>query len=213
MKVLIAGASGLVGQYLLQALLKDARVSQVVSVSRRSLGRTDAKLREIVLDFSLIENTDLPVSDCAYCCLGTTIKVAGSKEAFYKVDHDYVLKFASAAKAAGAKTFVIVSATGADPKSRVFYNRVKGQTESDLARLGFESLIVLQPSLLLGERKESRPFEQLFVKLSPALRIFLQPFKMVLPIEASRVAEVMLKESFLPAKGLKRVSNARMHAK
>jgi uncharacterized protein YbjT (DUF2867 family) len=187
---LVAGASGLVGGLLLDALLEDPLYREVCSLGRRPLPRQHPKLVQRTVDFARLEGEALPASDEAFCCLGTTIKKAGSQEAFRAVDHDAVLAFAKAARQAGAKRFLVVTALGADPRSRVFYNRVKGEVEQALQGVGFESLVILRPSLLLGERAESRPGEHVAIVLSKALGPLLRPFG-GRPIEARTVARAM----------------------
>jgi uncharacterized protein YbjT (DUF2867 family) len=151
-----------------------------------------AKLIERVVDFERLvaafagENSGEPV-DAAICCLGTTIKVAGSKERFRRVDHDYVLAFARAAKMAGARTFAVVTAMGSDPESAFFYNRVKGEVEEDLASLAFESLVIARPSLLIGERAEARLGERL---MTPISRFLPARYR---GIEAERVARALVR--------------------
>jgi uncharacterized protein YbjT (DUF2867 family) len=188
---LVAGASGLVGGHLLDALLGSPLYREVCSIGRRSLPQQHPKLLQRTVDFSRLESEALPPSDDAFCCLGTTIKKAGSQEAFRAVDHDAVLAFAKAARKAGTRRFLVVSALGADPRSRIFYNRVKGEIEEDLKGVGFESLIILRPSLLLGDRAESRPGEHAAIVVSKLLGPLLRPFS-GRPIEARTVARAML---------------------
>ncbi|HSP78452.1 MAG TPA: NAD(P)H-binding protein [Myxococcaceae bacterium] len=187
---LVTGASGLVGGHLLDALLEDPLYQQVHSLGRRALPREHAKLEQRTVDFARLEDESLPAAEDAFCCLGTTLKKAGSQEAFRAVDHDAVLAFARAARRAGARRFLVVTALGADPHSRIFYNRVKGEVEEALQGLGFESLVLLRPSLLLGERAESRPGERAAIVLSRALGPLLRPFG-GRPIEARTVARAM----------------------
>jgi uncharacterized protein YbjT (DUF2867 family) len=188
---LVAGASGLVGGLLLDALLESPLYREVCSLGRRPLPKQHPQLTQRTVDFARLEGEALPPADDAFCCLGTTIKKAGSQEAFRAVDHDAVLAFAKAARKAGARRFLLVTALGANPRSRVFYNRVKGETEEDLKALGFESLIILRPSLLLGERAESRPGERVAVVVTQVLGPLLRPFS-GRPIEARTVARAML---------------------
>lgn len=195
MRALISGSSGLVGGELLERLMKSASIERVVSVGRRpvSVGDGDpaSKLTQMNVDFANLP--ELPPTDVAFCCLGTTIKKAGSQAAFRAVDHDAVIAFARAAKKAGAKKFVLVSALGANAKSPIFYNRVKGEVERDLTGVGFDSLIILRPSLLLGERKESRAAEKVFVRLAPLVTpLLIGPLTNYRPIEGARVASAML---------------------
>ncbi len=188
---LVAGASGLVGGLLLDALLESPLYREVCSLGRRPLPRQHPKLTQRTVDFTRLDSEALPPADDAFCCLGTTIKKAGSQEAFRAVDHDAVLAFAQAARKAGARRFLLVSALGADPRSRIFYNRVKGETEKDLEAVSFESLIILRPSLLLGDRAESRPGEHAAIVVSKVFGPLLRPFS-GRPIEARTVARAML---------------------
>lgn len=148
--VILAGATGLVGRELLQGLLADAGVATVHALVRRPLADTHPKLAVHVVDFSALP--PLPSADEVFLALGTTIKVAGSQAAFRAVDFDANLAVARAARAAGARRAGLVSAMGADPRSSVFYNRVKGELEAVLPALGFEGLVIARPSLLVGER-------------------------------------------------------------
>jgi uncharacterized protein YbjT (DUF2867 family) len=172
--VLLAGASGLTGERTLDALLEAPDVSRVVAVSRRPLGRENSRLANRIVKFESIEAQLKGVScDAALCCLGTTRRHAGSKEAFREVDVDTVLSFARAAKAANARRFVVISSVGADPASRNFYLRTKGEMEEELESVEFESLDILQPSLLLGWRAEMRPLELLAMGLMPLVNPLL----------------------------------------
>ncbi|WP_375771571.1 oxidoreductase [Archangium gephyra] len=187
---LVAGASGLVGGFLLDALLEAPQYREVHSLGRRPLPRQHPKLVQHTVDFARLGGEALPPAQEAFCCLGTTIKKAGSQEAFRAVDHDAVLAFASASKKAGVQRFLVVTALGSDASSRVFYNRVKGETEEALKAMGFESLVILQPSLLLGERAESRPGERVAIIASRVLAPLLRPLASR-PIEARTVARAM----------------------
>jgi uncharacterized protein YbjT (DUF2867 family) len=131
----------------------------------------------------------LPSADVAFCCLGTTIKVAGSESAFYKVDHDYIINFAHACKKAGTKTFIVIGALGSDSRSKIFYNKVKGQTEEDLINLNFLNLFILRPSLLIGKRNENRIGENIAQHISVFLRpLMIGPLKKLRPVDAFLVA-------------------------
>lgn len=149
--VLIAGATGLVGRELLAGLLADASVAQVLSLGRRRANVEHSKLTQQVVDFAALPA--LPAVDEVYLALGTTIKVAGSQQAFRAVDFDANLAVARAARAAGASRAGLVSAMGASAASAVFYSRVKGELEDALAGLGFEGLVIARPSLLVGDRE------------------------------------------------------------
>jgi uncharacterized protein YbjT (DUF2867 family) len=194
---LLYGASGLVGGELLRGLLASTDYVSVCAPGRRPLPVTNQKLTSPVVDLGVPAQLEaisaLPGLD-VFCCLGTTIKKAGSQEAFRKVDHDYPLAAARAAQAAGARRFIVCTAVGADAKSTVFYNRVKGELEDALRALRFPGgLKVLHPSLLLGERGESRPGERVAIALLGGLRgVFGGPLAKWKPIEAREVAQAML---------------------
>lgn len=148
--VILAGATGLVGQSILQGLLADDTVGHVHSLGRRPPPVTHAKLTAHVVDFANLPS--LPHADEAYLALGTTIKVAGSQQAFLAVDYDANLAVARAALAAGVTRVGLVSAMGADAGSSVFYNRVKGELEQALQRMPFDGIVIARPSLLVGNR-------------------------------------------------------------
>jgi uncharacterized protein YbjT (DUF2867 family) len=207
---LVAGATGLVGGHLLDALLESAAYAEVLSLGRRPLPRQHPKLSQRTVDFARLEGEALPRVDDAFCCLGTTIKKAGSQEAFRAVDHDAVLAFARAAKRAGASRFLVVTAMGADASSRFFYNRVKGEVEAHLGEVGFASLVVARPSLLLGERADRRAGEGAAILLSRALRPLLRPLP-GRPIEAATVARALLALAQASPAGTRLVSNGELH--
>lgn len=149
--VLLAGATGLVGGQMLQALLADPTVAQVHALTRRPLNQSHPRLQTHQVDFTRLPA--LPPLDEAYLALGTTIKVAGSQAAFRAVDFDANLAVAQAAVAAGARRIGLVSAAGASAQSSVFYNRVKGELEDALKTLDLRALVLAQPSLLLDQRE------------------------------------------------------------
>jgi uncharacterized protein YbjT (DUF2867 family) len=189
MNCLIAGGSGLVGQHLLNFLLSDPKVTSITAIARTNLKYSHSKLQTLISSFDILDSILLPQSNIAFCCLGTTIKIAGSQEAFFRVDHDYILNFARSSQKAGVGTFIVVSAMGADPSSSIFYNKVKGQTELDLIKLNFKKLVIIRPSLLLGERLENRPAEKIAQRLSQVFgKMMIGPLKNIRPIEAVNVA-------------------------
>lgn len=147
---LVAGATGLVGRQILAGLLADDTVRAVHALVRRPLGMQHAKLTTHVVDFAALP--PLPLIDEVYLALGTTIKVAGSRQAFRAVDHDANLAVARAALAAGARHLGLVSAMGADPESSIFYSRVKGELETGVAALGYQGVVIARPSMLAGDR-------------------------------------------------------------
>lgn len=196
----IVGASGLVGSKLLSLLLADSRFAAVVSLGRRKSDDGHAKLTQRVVDFASLDVAGLPAPDVAFCALGTTIGKAGSEAAFRAVDHVAVLAFAKAAYAAGARRFEVVTSLGADAKSMMLYNRVKGEIEADLRRVGYTSLAIARPSLLLGDRAESRPGERVAVVASRLLGGLLRPFESR-PIEAEVVARALVAIAHDPPDG------------
>jgi uncharacterized protein YbjT (DUF2867 family) len=171
---LLAGGSGLVGGYVVSALLDAPDFSRVYAVTRRQLPREHFRLANRIVQFDQLES-QLKGITChvALCCLGTTLRAAESHQAFRKVDFDYVLAFARAAQAAKAQRFVVVSSVGADSRSGNFYLRVKGEMETALEALEFPSLDILQPGLLLGVRREMRPLELAGIIAMPLVNPFL----------------------------------------
>ena len=195
---LIAGGSGLVGGHLLRTLLETSEYDQVVALVRHPLPLTHSKLDQVVVDFAHLEKvTDGLRCDDAFCCLGTTIKQAGSTENFRAVDLKAVLAFAWAAQHNGGRRFFTVSSLGANALSRVLYNRVKGETEEGLKVLGFQTLAIFRPSLLLGSRPHVRWGEQIAAAMmwvaEPLLMGRLRKYR---AIEAAVVARAMVRCSF-----------------
>ncbi len=189
----MAGASGLVGRAILQGLLADDSVAAVHTLGRRELPLWHPKLTQHRVDFSKASFA-LPRVGEAFIALGTTIKVAGSQEAFRAVDFDAVLAVAEAAKAAGATRLGVVSAMGANPHSRVFYNRVKGEMEQALSALGFETLVIARPSFLVGDREALGQPERGGEKLALNVSRWLAP---LIPdnyksVDASHVARALV---------------------
>ncbi|MDP3278583.1 MAG: NAD(P)H-binding protein [Deltaproteobacteria bacterium] len=210
----IAGASGLVGREALRAAILHANVSEVVSFVRRKGDASEGKLRELTVDFSTLtaaQTAEVAAPTVALCALGTTIAKAGSNAAFRAVDFDAVLHFARAAKERGARTFVVVTALGADANSLVFYNRVKGEIEEALKSLAFESLAIAQPSLLLGDRDERRVGERIAIVVSRAVGPLLRwlPSR---PIEAATVGRAMVQLAMQPAPGVRVIRSGELHA-
>lgn len=197
---LLLGATGLVGQHLLTLLLEDTRYDRVICLVRNKPAEEYATLSSAgKLQLEVVDYEKLP--DCGelfaathvYVCLGTTIKKAGSEQAFRKVDYDYVLQAAKLAQQHGAKSFVWISSVGADSTSSNFYLRVKGELECAIAALPELHALPIQPSLLLGHRDEFRLGEKLAVWLSPLLApLMLGPMKKYRPIHAIDVAQQMI---------------------
>jgi len=171
---LVAGASGMVGLALVRHLASRSDYARIIALSRRPLPIESPRLANRIIRFENME-TELRGLSCddAYCCLGTTLRAAGSQQAFRAVDHDLVVRFARLAQGAGAKALVAVSSAGAAPDARNFYLRVKGETESALEALRLRSLYLLQPGLLLGARAQWRPAEALGRVFMPLLNPLL----------------------------------------
>lgn len=189
----IAGATGAIGSRLLPLLLESPDYAQVRVLTRRPLRISHPKLVEVLSDYRNLPGLGeaLRAND-AYCCLGTTQKKAG-KAGLEQVDHDYVIAFAAAALAQGASQFLVVSAVGASADSPAFYSRIKGRMERAVSGLGYGSLQIVRPSLLLGEREESRPAEEIAQKLSPLLSPLLRgPLRKYRPVHVAEVAAAML---------------------
>jgi uncharacterized protein YbjT (DUF2867 family) len=188
---LLVGATGLVGRQVLELLLQSNRYELVRVVSRQPLSVTHPKIQSAVTSFDrLQELADLFQVDDIYCCLGTTIRKVKTQEAFRQIDFHYPLQVAQLGKEQGAKQYLLVSALGANAKSSIFYNRVKGDVEEAVSKLGYRSLHIFRPSLLLGPREESRSGED-------AAKIFYRIFGFLIPakykgIEARKVAAAML---------------------
>ena len=209
--VLLAGATGLVGRELLRGLLADASVDLVIAIGRRAPAESSAKLHFIHADLPQVPA--LPHADECYVALGTTIKVAGSQAAFRAVDFDAVVNVAAAAKAAGATKLGVVSAMGADPRSRVFYSRTKGEMEEALAKLGFDTLVIARPSMLAGDRtrlgQPVRSGEELALKVTERLGWLIPRNYRSIP--AASVAQALLRA--VPAsRGMRVMPSGEMRA-
>ena len=191
---LIAGAAGLVGGYLLRRLLAHPSYARVEILVRRELPIRDPKLMQHIVEFARLGDAAPGVApDDIFCCLGTTIRKAGSEEAFRRVDYDYPLALARLAKAAGAGKFLMVSALGADPKSAVFYNRVKGEVEQAIAAIGLPAPYFFRPSLLTGPRAEHRPGEKIGIAVGKLIApLLIGALRKYRPIHADTVAAAMV---------------------
>ncbi len=182
----VAGATGLVGGFVLRRLLDDPEVERVIAPTRRPLS-AHPKLSNPAFDGTLWP--DFPRIDEAYGCLGTTRKQAGSDAAFRAVDLLLTRSFARAAKTAGARRFGLVSSVGADARSRYLYLRTKGEAEAAVSGSGFENVAIARPSFLIGERGESRPAEKLAISAFHLLAPFLiGPLRRWRPVRAEAVA-------------------------
>ncbi|MCB4321989.1 NAD-dependent dehydratase [Alcaligenes sp. 13f] len=209
MKLLLAGATGLVGSHVLRLALDDPRIARVTAPVRRPLPFSHPKLLAPVVDYeALPAEVDWWRADAVICTLGTTMKAAGSKAAFRRVDHDYPLVFGQVAHRHGASTYVLNSAVGASPDSHFFYNRVKAALEQDLAQVGFASLTFARPGLIGGKRAESRPAERTMVLTLGVLSPLLPQRWRVCPPQ--KIAQAMIESALKAQPGIHVVPFAAM---
>lgn len=209
-RVLLCGATGLVGREVLRLALLDEAVTRVVAPTRRPLP-AHPKLENPVVDFG-----QLPTqaawwqADAAICTLGTTLRDAGSPAAFRRVDFDYVLAFARLARAGGAHAFALTSSLGADPASRHLYLRTKGEVEQAVQALDYPSLTVVRPSLIGGERERRRPLEHLGMRVLQAMAWCLPRRYRIAPAE--RIAQTLLQSALTSAPGCVVISSEALHS-
>jgi uncharacterized protein YbjT (DUF2867 family) len=188
---LLAGTTGLIGSQLLDLLLDSNDYEKIIAISRKPLDKTHPKLNHLVCELNQLQShaSELKADD-VFCCLGTTMKNAKTKEAFRAVDYDAPLALAKISKENGAKQYLIISALGANKDSSIFYNKVKGEVEEAIAQVGFDGFHIFQPSLLTGPRKEQRTGEE-------AAQVFYKVFGFLIPkkfasIESIKVARAMV---------------------
>lgn len=188
---IVAGGTGLIGEQVLQLLLEDSRYERIIAIARKPSTLNHSKLTWLVTPLAeLAAHQDALRGDDVFCCLGTTIKTAGSQTAFRAVDFDAPLQLAQLTLAQGARNYLLVSALGANRNSSIFYNRVKGEVEEAITALNWPTFHVFRPSLLLGPRKEHRSGEG-------AAKVFFQLFGWLVPkkykaIQATAVARAMI---------------------
>ncbi|MCF3521062.1 NAD-dependent dehydratase [Stenotrophomonas maltophilia] len=200
MRVMLLGATGLVGRPTLRRLLDDPRCGAVVAPTRRPLALTHGQLENPVLAFDALPTSpEWARVDAVICALGSTMAQAGSREAFHRIDHDYPLAFARLAKAQEAQTYVLNSAAGANPQSSIFYSRVKGELERDLRALGFNSLTLVRPGLIGGERTEVRRGERFALTVLGALGPVLPRAWRINP--ATEIARALVEAALAPQPG------------
>ena len=200
---LIAGATGLVGSSLLIQLLADDQYEKVIIITRKPLENKHPKLIQKQIDFDSIESLKLDFKvDDVFCALGTTIKTAGSQDAFYKVDFTYVVNLGKWCVSSSVKRFLIVSAMGANAKSGIFYNRVKGEMETAVSQLNIPLIGVFRPSLLMGDRIEKRGGEKIAQAVMGTLGfLFAGPLLKFKGIQAGVVAKAMIMFANTDVKG------------
>lgn len=200
MKVAVAGATGLIGSHLVGVLQDHPSVDETVVLTRHPVSpQPSVSIEEV--DYEDEDSIRRAIRGCrvAFCALGTTMKKAGSKEAFRKVDFEYVVRYAEAAGKEGVTTMAVVSAMGADSNSMFFYNRVKGDMEKALDGLDFAHLVIAQPSILLGDRGENRRGERVGIAVGKFLSpLMVGPLKKYRPIHAEQVARGMATAALRP---------------
>ena len=188
----VAGATGLIGRYLVNVLLEDAFYDVIVTLTRRPLEIDSQKVQQRLVDFNLLNTTDLAGATHLFCCLGTTMKTAGSREAFRRVDYEYCERFARLGREAGAMRLMLVSSVGADSSASNFYLKTKGQTEEAVSKLGFEALHIFRPGVLMGQRSEERPGERFAAGASRAFEFLMRgPLSKYRPMPAGVLSASM----------------------
>jgi uncharacterized protein YbjT (DUF2867 family) len=206
---LIAGSSGLVGSELLKILLQSTDYTAIHTLVRKPSGEQNPKLREFIVDFDKLEDyPEVFKVDDVFCCLGSTIKKAGSQEAFKRVDVNIVIDISKQSFKAGVNSFSVVSSMGANPDSSVFYNRMKGLMELGVSNTGIKSVNIFRPSLLLGKRKEFRFGERVAsILIYPFVFLFFGPLKKFKPVKSEKVAFAMFESAKEAKPGINIISN------
>ena len=200
---LVIGATGLTGSFLLNFLLEDARFSKIKVFTRRKTGISDNKLEEYLIDFDNPETVcDILKGDVLFSTLGTTIRKAGSKEAQYMIDCTYQYKIAEICARNNTGTYVLLSSAGANPSSKIFYSKMKGELDRDVQKLPFQTIRILKPGILEGERSEHRTGEKVMINLSKIISK-LPGLKKLRPIHVRTVARAMINSCFDETKGIK----------
>lgn len=192
-KAILFGASGFIGSNLLQELLYSDDYKQVTIVARKNLNITHPKLKTLIGDFyTLPQLKENIIADDVFIALGTTKKQTPDEKEYYQIDHDYPVSAAKIAKENGAKSVFVVSSIGANTGSSVFYTKTKGEMERDIIALDFEHTLIFQPSILLGNRKENRPGERIFIKIFTLINpLFVGKLNKYKGIDAKAVAKAM----------------------
>ncbi len=200
---IVIGATGYVGSRLVELLLRDSRFEQVTALVRKSLGLANAKLEEHVVDFDRPDTwKKLVAGDVLYSAMGTTLKAAGSKDAQYKIDYTYQYEIAKAAAVHNVPIYVLVSAAGADPGSKIFYSRMKGELERDVKKLPFETIHIIRPGMLGSGRKEVRGGEQVGIGVMKVISM-IPGLGNLKPIDGKEVAQAMINATFKQVQGIR----------
>ncbi|WP_207429552.1 NAD-dependent epimerase/dehydratase family protein [Pedobacter sp. SYSU D00535] len=203
-KVVIAGASGLVGSHLLRLLNEQPEVTEIVLLVRTLIPGLSTKVKQIMINFDKLSSYGREITgDAVYCCLGTTRKKTPDLNTYYKIDHDYPVELAKLASRNGINQYHLISAMGANANSSIFYNRVKGETERDIGAVNLPSTLIYRPSLITGNRLESRPFEKVAAAFMSTINPFLWgPLEKYKSIEAETIAQAMVNQTFYNKLGI-----------
>ncbi|MFN0292710.1 oxidoreductase [Pedobacter helvus] len=199
-KAIIFGASGFIGGYLLSNLLQNDTYSEVTIVVRKPLNIQHPKLKMVLADYhSLAQNAAYLVADDVFISLGTTKKKTPDQKEYYQIDHDYPVLAAQLTKANGASAVMLVSAVGANAKSNIFYTKTKGEAERDVIAVGFKHTHIFRPSMIMGNRAESRPLERVFIKIfSVANLLLVGKLNKYKGITAENIAKAMIEAAQQP---------------
>lgn len=206
---LITGASGLIGTELVRQLLADERFGKVIVWVRTELSIIHPNLQQSIIDFDNIGSLSaMQGVDCAFCALGTTIHNAGSQAAQYKIDYEYVVRFGEYCRRSNIHSLAVVSSLGANAQSSNFYLRTKGEMEEALKRLQLPSLVMVRPSLLMGNRREFRLGEEVMIPLMKLFApLFIGSWRKYRGVEASKVAACLVSESLANTDPVKIIEN------
>ena len=203
-RAVIIGASGLIGSKLLDILLTQPDYAEVLIIGRKKTKIKNTKTTQLIVEFEHLEHYAPSITgDVIFCCLGTTKAVTPDLREYRKIDHDYPLQLAEIALKNGIGQYHLVSALGANSESSNFYTKMKGNTEDDIKKVGLKSLHIYEPSILIGHRKKSRPFERIAIVamkiISPLLQGKLKKYR---TIKAIDVAKAMYKQSLKNTPGV-----------
>jgi uncharacterized protein YbjT (DUF2867 family) len=203
-KAVIAGASGLIGNLLLEHLLNHPDFNEVLVLVRKKIDLQHTKLKQVIVDFDNLSNYESEITGHAlFCCLGSTRKKTPDLKTYRKIDHDYTIQLAKIAAKNSMQQFHLVSALGANPRSSNFYTKLKGETEQDLKQVNMPAIYIYQPSLLTGNRKEKRFAERIFMKLAKWINpLLIGRLKKYRSIAADTVAQAMVKQALKNDSGI-----------
>lgn len=190
-KAIVFGASGLVGKKLVRQLLEDKRYQQIIAIVREEEDLIHAKLKQSIVNFE-VDTLLTEQADEVYCCIGTTLKQAGSKASFKKIDFDLIVRIGQQAKQMGIKKFALVSAMGANSHSSFFYNKIKGETEIEICKINFDLTVIVRPSVLSGTRKKIRWGEAI-------VEIFMRTFSFLIPKKYSPIPSYLVAKAMIDA--------------